>query len=153
MRVLIIEDDVTFSEVIGRYFRQLGCQVMTVHSWREGLEELKSGRRIELITLDLRLPDSTAEQTTAAVEVLRRLQEEAVIIVISAFITPSIAAKITHMTTAILDKTDFEAFASRENFFTKLAHAFRSAIKSPTGYQHSVEVLERFAQKLLQGTR
>jgi len=149
MRVLIIEDDISFADQIAKHFRAIGCQVIMVHSWREGVEALKRNPKLEMITLDLKLPDSAPEQAVSRVDIIQRLQRDALVIVVSAYVSPELMLELSPMKTAVIDKSEHEAFTTAESFFQRIKHAVQSLIAPSKEYQKSAELLERVADKLL----
>ncbi|WP_224485082.1 sigma-54-dependent transcriptional regulator [Robertkochia aurantiaca] len=67
-KILIIEDDVSFSAMLERFLSKNSFEVDTCYSAGEGLEHLKSGN-YDLVFVDLRLPDLDG------IELLSRVKE------------------------------------------------------------------------------
>ena len=69
--VLVVDDEVRIRDLVRRYLEHEGHQVLTAGS---GAEALEAARRtaVDLIVLDLRLPDITGEEVAAEV---RKLSE------------------------------------------------------------------------------
>ena len=64
--VLVVDDEVRIRDLVRRYLEHEGHQVLTAGS---GAEALEAARRtaVDLIVLDLRLPDITGEQVAAEI--------------------------------------------------------------------------------------
>ena len=57
-KVLIVDDDPAFCEIARTYIEQLGVEtIFVVHNARYALRILKNERHIDLIILDLNMPD------------------------------------------------------------------------------------------------
>ncbi len=67
VRVLVIEDDPTVAEVVGRYLEREGYQVEVAADGAEGVRRALAGRP-DLVVLDLMLP------SLGGIEVFRRLR-------------------------------------------------------------------------------
>jgi DNA-binding response OmpR family regulator len=57
-RILIIEDDYHLSKVLKRLLEQDGAEVIVQSTGRSAMEFIGSNEKIDLIVLDLELPDS-----------------------------------------------------------------------------------------------
>lgn len=58
-KILLIEDDFQICEVIGRYFRDKGTEIIPVHNGTDALETINSGLdSFGLILLDIMLPEA-----------------------------------------------------------------------------------------------
>lgn len=66
-RVLVIEDDLHFCELVEHELRQNGFEVVAAHSLKEGKEKLSS-ETPDAIVLDLNLPDSLPDRTVEALK-------------------------------------------------------------------------------------
>jgi PAS domain S-box-containing protein len=68
--ILLIDDEPAVRLVTGRMLSELGHQVVTADSGRRGLELLKE-RSIDLVVLDLTMPEQSGEQTLDQLGVVR----------------------------------------------------------------------------------
>ena len=68
-RLLIIDDDVKFTRLLGGYLQRFGYTVDAVHDGQQGLERARRGRYAAII-LDVLLPNTTGW------DVLRELRRE-----------------------------------------------------------------------------
>jgi two-component system, cell cycle sensor histidine kinase and response regulator CckA len=71
--ILLIDDEPAVRLVTGRMLSELGHQVMTADSGRRGLELLeRQPDAIDLVVLDLTMPEQSGEETLARLRVVRR---------------------------------------------------------------------------------
>ena len=70
--ILLIDDEPAVRLVTGRMLSELGHQVVTADSGRRGIELLKEGQAaIDLVVLDLTMPEQSAEHTLGELRVVR----------------------------------------------------------------------------------
>ena len=70
--ILLIDDEPAVRLVTGRMLSELGHQVVTAHSGRRGLELFKAQPdAIDLVVLDLTMPEQTGEQTLDQLRIVR----------------------------------------------------------------------------------
>lgn len=93
MKVLIVEDDAALLDLWMRYLEPLGLDIDSATTLREALLKMSIIPFADLVFLDLVLPDSRdAEHTLKmAVEVIQRINPNAVIVVITGATTERIA--------------------------------------------------------------
>jgi DNA-binding response OmpR family regulator len=89
-RVLIVDDEETLLFAMARYFRRLGCQVVTAGE-KEEAQALLGKRRFDLVILDLALTSWGAEGLDVLSE-LRYASAGTAVIVLSALVGPDIEA-------------------------------------------------------------
>jgi CheY-like chemotaxis protein len=71
--ILLIDDEPAVRVVTGRMLSELGHQVTTADSGRRGLELLeRQPNAIDLVVLDLTMPEQSGEETLAQLRVVRR---------------------------------------------------------------------------------
>jgi two-component system cell cycle sensor histidine kinase/response regulator CckA len=71
-RILLIDDEPAVRLVTGRMLSELGHQVVTADSGRRGIELLRQEpETIDLVILDLTMPEQTGEHTLEALRVVR----------------------------------------------------------------------------------
>jgi CheY-like chemotaxis protein/HPt (histidine-containing phosphotransfer) domain-containing protein len=66
-RVLLVDDNATCREVLGRHARRWGLESRTVATAEEALECLKGGERFDAFVVDLRLPGMDGEALARAI--------------------------------------------------------------------------------------
>ena len=64
--VLVVDDEVRIRDLVRRYLEHEGHQVLTAGSGAEALE-VAGHTGVDLIVLDLRLPDITGEEVAAEI--------------------------------------------------------------------------------------
>ncbi len=79
MRVLVVEDDPEYAELLATRFRSV-AQVDIVHTIAEAMKCIKCG--FDVITLDLALPDSTTEETIKRIGEIK-MSSQALLIVVT----------------------------------------------------------------------
>ena len=80
--VLLIDDEPAVRLVTGRMLSELGHRVVTADSGRRGIELLKETHAIDLVVLDLTMPEQSAEHT---LEELRVVRESVPVVITSGF--------------------------------------------------------------------
>lgn len=91
-RLIIIEDDPLFAELVKRALEGLMESVMIASSWDEAQEQLDTSN---LAWADLRLsPQCREQESIHRIEELRAKRPDIVIVVGSGFITPETRAKL-----------------------------------------------------------
>jgi len=100
-RVLVVDDEPLIRWSVAETLTERGYVVSEAGSAAEAIAQIVSGGVFDIVLLDLRLPDST---TLGPLEHLRGLVPDARIIVITAYGTPSIAARCTTLGAGFLGK-------------------------------------------------
>lgn len=122
--ILLIDDEPAVRLVTGRMLSELGHQVVTADSGRRGLEVLKEQRNaIDLVILDLTMPEQTGEQTLDQVCVVRST--------VPVVITSGFQAEDASM---LLQKPNVVGFLDKPHTLTNLEMLLASVA------QHSLQV-------------
>lgn len=88
MKMLIIEDDALYVELLQRYLEGLADEIVVAHNWREAEQHVKDSK---IIWVDLVLPpETTKEQCLLQVGYVRSINARAVIFVVSGVSDPDI---------------------------------------------------------------
>jgi len=93
MRVLLIDDDINLCKVIGYQLQKAGYEVETAFRGKEGLEKFKEGS-FEVVLSDIQMPDLSGIQV---LEEIRRLDQNVVVIMITAYGSVENALKACHL--------------------------------------------------------
>lgn len=93
MSVLIIEDEITFAEMVGRAIEGLADEIHIVSTWVEAFERLKTDA--DAVTwADLRMPNIDEDSAIDNIAKMRKQNPGVVIIVGSGYVTPYIRARL-----------------------------------------------------------
>ena len=77
-KILIVEDDLDLSEMLNAYFRVQNYEVMTA-AWGKDAVQISSEHTIDLIVLDIRLPDIDGYEVCRQLRTQRRTQDTPII--------------------------------------------------------------------------
>jgi PleD family two-component response regulator len=77
-KILIVEDDLDLSEMLNAYFRVQNYEVMTA-AWGKDAVQITSDNNIDLIVLDIRLPDIDGYEVCRQLRMQRRTQDTPII--------------------------------------------------------------------------
>jgi|Deesub1362A_J573_1020465.scaffolds.fasta_scaffold02248_8 DNA-binding NtrC family response regulator len=81
-KILVIDDEELIRTSTQQYLEKEGYRVFTAGTGREGLEVFKAEENIDLVLLDLRLPDASGMEI---LKTLRQMDSEVYIVVITAY--------------------------------------------------------------------
>lgn len=94
LKLLIIEDDENFAQLVVRALDGLVDEAMTVCDWSKALLHIET-EKDDCLWADLRMPGTSEEDSLEKIEALRKGNPRIVIIVGSGFITPTIRAQLS----------------------------------------------------------
>jgi DNA-binding response OmpR family regulator len=77
-RILIVEDDLDLSEMLDSYFRVQNYEVMTA-AWGQEALKISRDHEIDLVVLDIRLPDIDGYEVCKQLRLQRRTQDTPII--------------------------------------------------------------------------
>lgn len=77
-RLLIVEDDLDLAEMLSSYFRALGYDALTA-SWGKDALEVSQQENLDLVMLDIRLPDIDGYEVCRQLRAQRRTQDVPII--------------------------------------------------------------------------
>jgi PAS domain S-box-containing protein len=119
--ILLIDDEPAVRLVTGRMLSELGHQVVTADSGRRGLEVLKEQpNAIDLVILDLTMPEQTGEQTLDQLRVVRNA--------VPVVITSGFQAEDASM---LLQKPNVVGFLDKPHTMTSLEMLLASVAQHP----------------------
>lgn len=120
--ILLIDDEPAVRLVTGRMLSELGHRVVTAESGRRGLELLKKDPdAIDLVVLDLTMPEQSGEQT---LEQLRAVRSDIPVVITSGF-----QAEDASM---LLQLPNVVAFLDKPHSMTRLEMVLASVARRPT---------------------
>jgi len=68
--ILVVEDDNDNLELLNRFLQKFGATVILARSGSEAIEAVKSNRHIQLVLMDIRLPDIDGFETTQQIKAI-----------------------------------------------------------------------------------
>lgn len=93
IRVIVIEDDENFAQLIGMTLTGLIEPISIVDNWEAAFEMIESERH-DVAWADLRMPMSHEAETVLRIAHLRKINPDIVIIVGSGYLTPALQAEL-----------------------------------------------------------
>lgn len=140
MTILIIEDEPIIAEVLQRLLRELGGQFQVAENWAIAEAMLRSTPAIELITLDLILPDTmSAEETLSKVSLIKTLHPNVIIIVLTGVNDPTLEYKSK--------AANADVFLPKARMMQELLSTVRDAFgKKNAGFERNMECLDKLTQ-------
>lgn len=147
MRILIIEDDPGAALVLQEFLLPLSSSITVAHTMDDALKAVAGAEEINLITVDLGLPDSDVQSTLARIRHIRQRRPESLIVVVTGQDIDGLE-KI-----AVEQGADGLVTKQSENFTAKgflqvlaaIMQRYKSTVKNPT---RSIDILEVTSRKL-----
>jgi signal transduction histidine kinase/CheY-like chemotaxis protein len=106
-RVLIVDDDAKAREILAAYLAEQGCQALRAPGGREAIEMARA-ERIDLILLDLMMPEVSGFDVIDALSADSRTNTIPIVIVTAKQLTAEERITLNGHVTSILQKTDFD---------------------------------------------
>lgn len=148
MKAIIVEDDDGAQTVLKSILQPLVTNIKVVESMKDALTAIAEAGQIELITVDLGLPDSQVEETiTKHIKEFRALHPGALIIVITGQELENLEERVIAEGADGLILKQGEKF-NRKGFLTLLASIVAKYAKDPKHYKRSVELMEKVSRKI-----
>lgn len=147
MRILIIEDDGGAALALRHFLEPLAACITIVTNMTEALAALRGVDDIDLITVDLGLPDSDVQSTLAQINEIRRLRPDSFIVVVTGQELPDLATIVAAAGADGLVTKQSDDFSSK-GFLQLLAAIVRRYTMEPRLHQHSITLLDKVASKL-----
>lgn len=135
MNILVIEDDTTTASLIKEIVAPLG-NVRVAHSIDDAMKEVKEAPPGSLMLWDLRLGDSTVENTAAMIRKVREDDPSARMVIVSGM--------------PVIPETGVEAVVqkgSSMNFSRDLYRAIKQALAGHEGYEQTVNLIQRVTEE------
>lgn len=148
MRVLIIEDSEPMADIMRRLLEPLATEVIVTADMQSALRVIQDAPQIEMITLDLGLPDSGVQDTLSRVGQIRALRPESLLIIITGQEAQEIERQAMEAgADAVLLKQN--ATFTPGGFLEMLRSIVTRCLKTPAkNFQRNVVALETVSQRL-----
>lgn len=147
MKILIIEDNEGAAVVLRHFLSPLAQSITTASTMEQALKEVAEADDLNLITVDLGLPDSDVSSTIRKIHQIRKTRPDSLIVVVTGQDIPGLESE------AIAEGADGFIYKQGENFtakgfLTMLSTIVGKYISAPTKPMQSICVLEQIAKKL-----
>jgi len=150
MKVLIVEDDPGMVKVLKALLAPLTTEIIVAHTMAEAIDAVAQAKEIELITLDLGLPDSNIKQTIGRIRTFRDKHPNALLIVITGMNIPDLEKLVAEQgADGLVFKSDDVTFTPA-GFLSFLGAVASKLITQPGRYHDSLASLEKVAQAVHQ---
>lgn len=139
MNIIVIEDDDITAKLISEIVEPLG-EVTVAHTIVDAIREIDAAPEGSLMLWDLRLVDSTAENTAAVIKAVKENDPKARMVVVSGMpVIPDTGAE------AVVRK------GSTMNFGRDLCDAITKAMAGHPDYETTVSLMERISSVRARG--
>lgn len=148
MKVLIIEDDENIVRVLSQFIRPISAEIIVAQNMEQALKIVSEAQDIELITLDLGLPDSDVDSTlTKKLRQLRIIKPHALIIVVTGYDNPTFEAlALSEGADGFITKQN-ELFTAR-GFLAIVARIVQKYMQVPQHPERSISMLEKVSTQI-----
>lgn len=149
MRILIIEDEQGVSKVLKHFLQPIASEIVVAANMEQALIAISDAEEIDIITLDLGLPDSGVEESVKQIKHIRALRPTALVVVVTGQDMPNLEKEVMESgADGIIFKqgNDFTA----KGFLTFIQGLVKKYMDEPQHFNRSVGVLEKVSQKLAQ---
>lgn len=146
MTILIVEDQLPLAQLICNLLGPLADETPVIAGTLPEAMRILKGKKFDMITLDLRLPGSSADQTLAKIVDMRKMNDPGLVIVVTGVSDPDIAEKaLAAGAHGFIYKP---AVSHRDTLFDNLRALALSLTRQPTKYQANLELAEKLIAKL-----
>lgn len=146
MKVLIVEDRPEIARIIEEYLRPFTSAIVKTMTRTEAAEIIRSTAHLDLVTIDLGLPDSGVKETMEWLKEVRELRPNAVVIVISGIVSKEEeAAVLAAGADGFIHKMEMASGAS--TFIERVAQIWNSLFANPKGYERHLPIAEAAAER------
>lgn len=147
MTVLIIEDDNGVAEVLKRFLSPVASQVIVAQNMQTAIDALSSAVEIDIITLDLGLPDSGVQDTLEAIKAIKKTKPLSLVVVITGQEIPGLEKVAIEKGADGVILKQGEQFTAR-GILSLLQGLLTNYISKPQHYANSASVLEKLQNAL-----
>lgn len=150
MRILIVEDNEALAGLIARFLGPIAAQPPVIaHTMAEAMEVINGVSPLDLVTLDLALPDSTTDQTLQRIKEIKAAKPDALLVVVTGAMRPE---QEEQALAAGADGFMHKTLVCRDGdtFLGTLRDIGRSILRQPVRYQKNLPILEKLTEKICQ---
>ena len=147
MKVLIVEDETGMTTVLKMFLEPIASEITIAKDMEQALKEISGARDIEIITLDLGLPDSPVSVTVDKIKEIRRYRPSCLIIVVTGMDYPDLEAVAKANGADEVVRKSAETFTG-PGFLKLIGKIANKHLSQPQNFQHSVSVFEKVMEKL-----
>jgi CheY-like chemotaxis protein len=146
MDALIIEDNKNMARVLRTWLEAMKFDVTVTDSMTLAADIISSTPELEVITLDLNLKDSLADETIPRIAEIRDKNPDALLLVLSGVLTPKDTAIAMNLgADACIEKQEV---VSEKTFTQKLRDVVLSLIRTPREYRKRIPLIEALAARV-----
>lgn len=147
MKVLIVEDRPELVKLFVRQIEPIACEVIVAMNRETASDIIRATAPLDLITVDLGLPDSPAHETIEWLRDIRAVRPNAVVVVISGVVSREEEKRVLEAgADGFIHKTEIDDLT----LLQRLAQILRSIITPPRRFQRNVAVAEALAERFTQ---
>jgi CheY-like chemotaxis protein len=149
-RILIVEDAPEMAKLLVRYLQPVAREIIVADSMEHAFAVINAVDPFDIVTLDLNLPDSRTEETRDKIREIKRVNPDALVVVITGVVRPEEQAKILEAgADGYVYKVDIMGQPTK--FWQTLSDVMRSVVKTPTRYTKNVAIMEKLNSAIASG--
>lgn len=146
MDALIIEDNKNMARVLQTWLEAMGFAVSVTNSMTLAAEIIASTPELEVITLDLNLKDSLADETIPRITEIRDYNPNALLLVLSGVLTPKDAKIAMELgADACIEKQEV---ITERTFTQRVRDVVTSLVRTPVAYRKRIPLMEALAARV-----
>lgn len=147
MKILIIEDDLGAALVLQNFLTPVSSRITVAKTMNEALKAVSGADEINLITVDLGLPDSDVQHTLGKIKTIRENRPDSLIVVVTGQDIDGLEQKAMEEGADGYVTKQSEGFTSK-GFLGLLSTIVQKYTSSPKHPMQSISMLESVAARL-----
>jgi CheY-like chemotaxis protein len=149
-RILIVEDAPEMAKLLVRYLQPVAREIIVAESMEHAFAVINQVNPFDIVTLDLNLPDSRTEETRDKIREIKRINPDALVVVITGVVRPEEQERIIAAgADGYVYKVDIMGQPTK--FWQTLSDVLKSVVKTPTRYTKNVAIMERLNAAIATG--